>query len=131
MDRTYYLFSKERMKKRARLFGIAGLACAFLFSSIPYLSIGLGSFAVLWAILSRGTDYKLSKEAEIGIYTGIGAILISVFMLSMVFFTLKNDTEYRESVIETIDSIYGDSYEEAYGESFSDTLNRFLGERSE
>lgn len=131
MDRTYYLFSKERMKRRARLCGIAGLACAFLFSSVPYISLGLGGFAILWALLSRGNDYKLSKEAEIGVYTGIGAILVTLFMFAIAIFTLKTNDEYRNTVIDTFESVYGSQYEELYGESLTDRLNRLLGERSE
>jgi len=125
---SYFLF-KDKMSRRAMIMGIASIVTAFM--SMPFISVPLASFAILFAILSKGGSYKLSKDARTAVYTACIGIFLAVAITAKVSNALATDEEYRNNVAQLADTLYGDDYQEVYGESFSDMLNRMFSERTE
>lgn len=131
MNRDIYYYAKVKMCNRGKFFGIAALACAFIFPTVPYISIVLGATAVIFAILSRGEDIRYSKDAKVALSTGLSAIIICIVVFGSVFVALKANDEYRHNVGEYMDELYGTMYSEEMGESFSDILDDFFAEGSD
>ena len=126
-----YRFAKIRLRQRAKSFGIASVVCALVFISAPFLSMGLAALAILFGILSRGSDTGYNRDSKMAIVTGLIAIGFSVFIFASTFLMLKNNPEYRHSVAETAEKLYGDMYEQEYGKSFSEMMDEFFAGRSE
>ena len=126
-----YRFAKIRLRQRAKAFGIASVVCALVFISAPYLALGLASFAILFGVLSRGSDTGYNRDSKMAIVTGLIAIVFSVFIFASVLLTLKNNPEYRQNVAETAEKLYGDMYEQEYGKSISEMMDEFFAGRSE
>ena len=124
MNLSYYLFSQYKMSRRAMTFGIVSIVLGFMY--MPYFSIPIAFFAILFASLSRGTSVSFSKEAKIGITTAVIGILLGCTIFYKVYSALTYDADYRNSVIELSEMMYGNGYEEAYGESFSDVMDKWL-----
>lgn len=127
MDR--YLFEDQRllMERRSRNFAIASLACAILLNSIPFIAVGLGFFAILFAVLSKGYNNKISKQAWNSIKVGAAGIVIAVSMTAIAIYRFFNNTEYRNNLFNIIDEFYGSYYIEEFGEKPSDMFNELLG----
>ena len=131
MNYEYYLFSKTKMRARAKALGIAAVTCAVIFFTAPYIALVLGSFAILFGVLSLGGEEKASKDSKVSIISGLIAIIIAVSMFASVYFSLRNNVEYRHNVEEYMDTIYGTLYEEEYGEKFSERMEKFFAGRTE
>ena len=84
-----YHEGKRIYERRSRMLGIAALAAAFLMTTFPFLALVLGGFAVLFALLSKGYNETLSREAKTGFWTGLGAIVISLSLISSTLLALK------------------------------------------
>jgi len=128
MDKYLYEEYRLKMAHRARSFGIAAIASAAVLFSIPYIAIGLGFLAILFAILSKGYKPHLDRDAKFGVGISIIAICVGLTILGSTFYKLYTDADYRNSVTQAVDMLYGDSYEEMYGESFSDMMDTFFGD---
>ena len=118
---------RHQMAKKARNTALGALACSVILFSIPYIAIGLGALSILFAILSKGYHPKLEKDAKSGIRMGIIALCISLGILGSSIYKLKTDVAFRNDILDTIDSFYGEEYENLYGESFSDMFNELIG----
>lgn len=128
MDKYLYEENRLKMAHRARSFGVASLASAVVLFSIPYIAIGLGFLAILFAVLSKGYKPHVDRDAKFGIGIAIVGICIALSVLGSTFHKLYTDAEYRNNVTAVVDQLYGDTYEEVYGENFTDTMNRLFGE---
>ena len=131
MNYEYYRLSKHKMRQRAKAMGIASLVCAIVFITWPFISIILAGFAILFAALSRGSDTEFHSDAKIALGTSIIALCISVFVFGSVFVALKTNDEYRHNVEETMDTLYGSTYADLYGETFGESMERFFSGRSD
>lgn len=110
MDKQTYYYLKTRMQNRAKVFGIASLATAIIFATVPYLSLSLAGFSLLFAILSRGEQIKFSRDLKIAIGTSIATIVISCYVFFSVFYALKINPEYRENVGAYMDQLFSTTY---------------------
>ena len=128
MDQYLHEETRLKMAHRAKAFGIAALASSVILFSIPYIAIGLGFLALMFGILSKGYKPSFDKDAKFGMGLSVVAICIGVGILGSTVYKLYNDTDYRNSILNTIDQFYGEEYEDAYGESFSDMFNEMIGE---
>lgn len=131
MDRYLYEENRLKMAHRAKSFGIAALASAVILFSIPYIAIGLGFLSILFAILSKGYKPKIDKDAKVGIAVAVLGIVVSFSILGSTFYKLYSDVEYRNTVTTIVDQMYGSEYEEQYGESFSDMINKLFGDSAD
>lgn len=123
-----YLSSKARFESLARSFGIGALVCAFFFSSLPIVPIGFGFLAILFALLSKGYSNKLSQNGKYGLYLGIVAIVASILITCFTLYRIMTNSEYRNSIISTMQSVYGDVYEQEYGIDIEEMFNQYLPE---
>lgn len=126
MDRYTYEDNRLRMAHKAHSFGIAALASSILLFSFPYFAIGFGFLSILFAILSKGYKPKIDRDAKHGMVFGIIAVCIGVTVLGSTTYKLYSDKEYRNTITTVIDEMYGDMYEEEFGENFSDIINDFF-----
>ena len=115
------------MIRLSRNFGIAALAFAFMFSSLFFIIIGLACLAILFALLSRGKRAHIDKTARVGVIAGAAAIIVTLSILGSNVYRLYNDADYRNSVIEMSDAMYGDVYREVYGIDFAEAFNNMFG----
>lgn len=123
-----YTSAQQRFEGLSRSFGIGALVCAFFFSAVPFIPIGLGFLAILFAILSKGYALKLGALAKNGIICGIAAIAVSLFISVASLSRLMLDSEYRETTISTMETFYGSEYEELYGIDIREMFDTYLPE---
>ncbi|MBR5945309.1 MAG: hypothetical protein IKZ94_10230 [Lachnospiraceae bacterium] len=127
MDRYLYEETRLNLVRRARNFAVASLSCSIILFSAPYIALGLGFFAILFAFLSKGYRPKMDKEAVTAVKFAIAGICISAGIIFSLTYKLATDTEYRNDVITVMDSFYGTEYEAQYGMKPSDVLNKWFG----
>ncbi len=119
------------MAKRSERFGIIALGSAFFLISVPYIALIFGGLAILFAFFSKGAGHTYPKDAKTGLWTGCTAITIALIVFLSVLVLLKFSPDYRNSIAQYMDTIYGDTYSEILGdESFSNILNNLFGEGS-
>ena len=118
MDKYIHEEARLKMAHRARSFAIASLIAAVVLFSIPYIAIGLGFMAILFAILSKGYKSSIDKDAKVGVVVATISIAIGVSVIGSVFYKLKNDDAYRNTLFSIINEYYGDEYSELFKESF-------------
>lgn len=127
MDRYLYEETRLNLVRRARNFAVASLSCSIVLFTAPYIAIGLGFFAILFAFLSKGYRPKMDKEAVTAVKFAVAGIIISSSILFTLTYRLATDKEYRNDVISTMDNFYGVEYEAQYGMKPSDILNQWFG----
>ena len=127
MDRYLYEETRLTLVRRARNFAVASLSCSIILFSAPYIALGLGFFAILFAFLSKGYRPKMDKEAVTAVKFAVAGIIISFSILFSLTYRLATDKEYRNDVITVMDSFYGAEYESQYGMKPSDVLNQWFG----
>ncbi|MBO4679177.1 MAG: hypothetical protein J5626_05860 [Lachnospiraceae bacterium] len=127
MDRYLYEETRLNLVRRARNFAVASLSCSIILFSAPYIALGLGFFAILFAFLSKGYRPKMDKEAVTAVKFAAAGIIISCTILFSLTYKLATDKEYRNDVISVMDSFYGTEYEAQYGMKPSDILSQFFG----
>ena len=127
MDRYLYEETRLNLVRRARNFAVASLSCSIILFSAPYIALGLGFFAILFAFLSKGYRPKMDKEAVTAVKFAVAGIIISCSILFSLTYKLATDKEYRNDVISVMDSFYGTEYEAQYGMKPSDMLNQWFG----
>lgn len=117
------------MARRATFFGIGAIVTAFM--TMPFFSVPLACFAILFAYLAKGKEHSLDRDGKIAMTTALVGIIVSVVITAKVYTALSTDEEYRNNVAQLADTLYGDEYTELYGESFSDMMNRLFSGRTE
>ena len=125
MNVNQYLQSQLKMAKKAMAFGIASAVFGVMY--MPYFAVPLAAFGILFALLSRGNGSAVLKEAKIGIITGLAGAVIAVTVTVKVLNALNTDEDYRNNIIEYAEMLYGDDYEELYGESLGDSMKELFG----
>lgn len=92
---------------------IAVLCCTCFYASYIF-----GALAIVFALLSRGGQMKLSPRAKLGLILGIAAIVLTtVVTIGAVYITIQ---EYGsiENVLREYCNMYGLDFEELYGDMF-------------
>lgn len=115
----------------AFILGIISLPIGIFLFWTPFVIIAFigGGLSILFAVLSKGNQTRMQTKAKVGLILGsIGSILsIALLVGTLVgsIYLLRNDPEIRaitrESVVayeETIDSLYGEDFFEAYEETY-------------
>lgn len=105
----------------ARSLGIFSIFCAVF--GIFFGSFVCGGLAIILAILSKGHQTKMEKNAVIGIATGCIAVVIQIFSLIFSVYNIINVPEYRE--------LFNSMYEQMYGEPVDESITNMLDELGE
>jgi len=102
----------------ARSLGIFSIFCAVF--GIFFGSFVCGGLAIILAVLSKGYQTKMEKNAVIGITTGCIAVVIQIFSLIFSVYNIINVPEYRE--------LFNSMYEQMYGEPVDESITDMLDE---
>lgn len=90
---------------------VLGVIALFSITTV-IVPIICGSLAVIFAILSKGTNNKFSKNGYRGFWTGIASIAISITLLITTFYLIFYNQEYRAYINEQYTTHYGVSFDE-------------------
>lgn len=126
MDTEYREYAKKRMAKTAFGLGIASVCSLVMMPLAPYLSLALGAFAILFAILCA-TKKPYERDIVVALLTGTISVLVSLTITAVVFINFSTNKTYRDNVLGFTDSLYGESFEEMYGTNMTDFFDEFFG----
>ncbi|MEG0962658.1 MAG: DUF4190 domain-containing protein [Lachnospiraceae bacterium] len=99
----------------------AGLATASLVMGILSLVLGcciypafvFGSLAIIFALLSRGGEMKISPNAKVGMILGIVALILASLLIILSFYTIFVEfggfDNYMKAVEDMMQQMYPDS----------------------
>lgn len=102
----------------ARSLGVFSIFCAVF--SVFFGSFICGGLAIVLAILSKGYNTKMEKNAKIGLITGIIGIVFQISALTISVYNIIHVPEFREQ--------FNSLYEQMYGEPVDDSINEMLDE---
>jgi hypothetical protein len=100
----------------ARGLGILSIFCAIF--SIFYGAFIAGGLAVVLALLSRGSSERMCPAAKTGLCAGAVGIVLQVALFAFSIYSIIYIPEYRER--------FNAMYEQIYGESFDDSMDRIM-----
>ena len=100
----------------ARNLGVFSVFCAAF--SIFFGAFICGGLAICLAILSKGYDQKMVRNAKIGLITGIVGIVFQISALIFSVYNIITVPEYREK--------FNSLYEQMYGTPVDDSINDIL-----
>ena len=100
----------------ARSLGIFAIFCAIF--GILIGSFICGGVAIILAILSKGYQNKMEKNAIIGLACGCIAIVIQISTFVFGVYNIINVPEYRE--------LFNSMYEQMYGEPVDESITDIL-----
>ena len=102
----------------ARSLGVFAIFCAVF--GIFFGSFICGGVAIVLAILSKGYQTKMEKNAIIGLTAGCIAIVVQFSTLVFSVYNIINVPEYRE--------LFNSMYEQMYGEPVDESITEMLDE---
>ena len=102
----------------ARSLGVFSIFCAVF--SIFIGAFICGGLAVILAVLSKGYNTKMEKNAVIGLTAGIIGIVLQISVLTISVYNVIHIPEFREQ--------FNSLYEQMYGEPVDDSVNEILDE---
>ena len=102
----------------ARSLGIFAIFCAVC--TVSTGAFICGGLAIVLAIISKGYETGMERNARIGVATGTIAITLQIFVLAFNIYSILFVPEYREQ--------FNSIYEEIYGEPLDDSLNELFDE---
>ena len=100
----------------ARSLGIFAVVCAIF--GIFIGSFICGGMAIILAVLSKGYQNKMEKNATIGLACGCVAIVIQIASFVFSVYNIINVPEYRE--------LFNSMYEQMYGEPVDESITDML-----
>lgn len=102
----------------ARSLGVFSIFCAVF--GIFFGSFICGGVAIVLAVLSKGYQTKMEKNAIIGLVAGCIAIVVQFSTLTFSVYKIINVPEYRE--------LFNSMYEQMYGEPVDESITDMLDE---
>lgn len=100
----------------AKSLGAFSIFCAVF--SVFFGSFICGGMAIILAVLSKGYDSKMEKNAKIGLATGLIGITLQIFMFAFSLYNVIHVPEFREQ--------FDSMYEQMYGEPMDDSIHELL-----
>ena len=100
---------------RLNLFEAGSLVCgviSLITCTCFYGSYILGALAILFALLSRGGQMKMSSKAKLGLILGIIGIVFTTIVTIAAFVWALNEYGSMEGIIQEFCNMYGYDYEE-------------------
>ena len=111
MDQNKNFNTMETIAIILGLLSIVTCACC-------YLSLPMGSIAILLALLSRGGKMKLSSKAKIAIAAGIVGIALTVITFTVSYYIAIQEYGSIEGILRAYCDMYGWDFEALYGDMF-------------
>lgn len=102
----------------AKSLGAFSIFCAVF--SVFFGSFICGGLAIVLAILSKGYNTQMEKNAKIGLITGTIGIILQISVLGFSIYYIIHVPEFREQ--------FNSIYEQMYGEPMDDSINEMLDE---
>ena len=105
----------EPRNLRPNYFEIGSLICGIISlvgCTFFYISYIFGALAILFALLSRGGQMKLTPRARVGLILGIAAIVLSTVITIAAFIWALEQYGSMEGIIQEFCNLYGYDYEE-------------------
>lgn len=100
----------------AKSLGAFSIFCAVF--SVFWGTFICGGLAIVLAILSKGYNTKMEKNAKIGLATGMIGIVLQVSLLVFSIYHVIHVPEFREQ--------FNSLYEQMYGEPVDESINEML-----
>ena len=100
----------------AKSLGAFSIFCSVF--SVFFGSFICGGLAIVLAILSKGYNTKMEKNAKIGLITGTIGIVLQISLLGFSIYNVIHVPEFREQ--------FNSLYEQMYGEPVDDSINDML-----
>lgn len=113
--------SPNKLAQASMVLGIVAVLTAV--SGTVYLPFLFGGVGIILAILSKGYSNTLPTKALVGIIACIASLILNFFILGSTLYLVFNVPEYQQQ--------FNQIYEQFYGESLDDTLERITGEDSD
>lgn len=95
----------------------SGILAALSISTI-FISIALGSLAVIFAVISKGYDKRMNRVSLNGLWLGLAAIIFSIVIVFSNIYLYIYDDAYRGKFNELYEELYGTSFDEYLQEAF-------------
>lgn len=86
------------------------LSCTFFYGA--YI---MGALAILFALLSRGGQMKMSSKAKFGLIAGIGAIVLSTILTVGAFYIAIEEYGSIENMLREYCNMLGLDFEQEFG----------------
>lgn len=122
MDNQYTNYQPSPQNKFVTASLILGLL-AFITSMFIITPFIFGALSIIFAILSRRGNEKLSGSAIAGISASLVSMAGIVFMIGMVYYLIFNVPEYRELINQQYEQMYGESFDEMLEDMQNGTFN--------
>ncbi|MEG1848583.1 MAG: hypothetical protein RRX92_07425 [Lachnospiraceae bacterium] len=98
---------------------ILGLLAIVVNAVFPvYLPQIFAALAILFALLSKGSEKTMHNYSKVGITTAIIGSIISLFMILGSFYLLMTNPEVKEQTNQICEQLYGQSFDEITGGYF-------------
>lgn len=96
-------------------FSFAFAIASLLSCTVIYTSYMFGALAILFALLSRGAQMKLSTKAKRSVIIGVAGILLSTFLFIATFLFLLEEYGSIEGILREGSEMMGLNFEEEFG----------------
>lgn len=114
MNDSTYEMNRIKMAMLAKGLSISALGCTLVLAS-PFLGITVGSFALLFAWLSKGTRHKFDRDSKLAAVQATIALLVSLYIIGLNVFRYQTDPEYKKRVETTFSFL---THPEEYSEDY-------------
>lgn len=101
-------------EKFSLIFGVGAILSCMVF----YLSYMFGALAIVFVLLSRGSEMKMSPKAKLALFLGIAAIVLSTTLTIGALIFAIEEFGSIEAMLQEYCNMYGLDFEELYGDSF-------------
>jgi len=98
------------MDKASKICGI--IAVASLVTFLVYPAVILGALSILFALLSRGEETRLSDKAKTGLTTGIIAISVNLVILGFGCLLIFSSGPYKDEMNKVCKQMYGQTFDD-------------------
>lgn len=75
----------------------------------------MGAMAILFALLSRGGQMKMSSKAKLGLILGICAIVLSTVITIAAIYIVLEEFGSFENILRNYCDMYGLDFEQEFG----------------
>lgn len=101
---------------------VLGLTSVILGSTV-LIPLALGSFGIIFAVLSKEKSLKMGIPAKIGFISSIIGLATAIFIMATSVYLFETDDAYRENFNQTYEQIYGMSFDDYINETFDEYQN--------
>lgn len=116
-DPSFYQTANKRsdaMEAAALVLGIISIATC----SCLYTGIICGALAVMFALLSRGGQMRLSSRAKAALWLGIAGIAVTTALYAFAYMFAIHEYGSLEHLLRAYCEMYGIDFEAVYGNYF-------------